>query len=136
MATGWSCPKCRRTFVRTHQRHACGTGDPAGPLRGRPPELVALYRALERFVRSLGPVEIVTRDRYVLFRRARIFTDVVVMADALRLAIHLPQARHDPRFEKVVVDRRHATHVAKVRDLTALEALQPYLQAAFDETGA
>jgi hypothetical protein len=34
-------------------------------------------------------VEVVTRNRYALFRTTRIFADLTVMRDALRVAIHL-----------------------------------------------
>jgi hypothetical protein len=53
-----------------NQRHACGTGDRDEVLRNRPDELVELYGELERYVKSLGPVEFVTRERYVLLRHA------------------------------------------------------------------
>src|SRR5947207_1509275 len=64
----WSCPKCKRGFTRKNQRHACGTGNRLEVLRGRPDSLVALYSSLESFAKTLGPVELVARDRYVLFR--------------------------------------------------------------------
>ena len=95
MTNMWTCPKCKRRFTRKNQRHACGTGNRADVLRNRPPEVVGLYAALEKFARSLGPVELVTRERYVLFRSNRIFADAVIMSDAVRLAIHLPRkAQH------------------------------------------
>src|SRR5688572_15138958 len=113
--TAWQCSKCKRRFTRKNQRHACGTGDRHEVLRNRPPELVALYGALEKFAKSLGPVEFVARDRYVLLRSQRIFADLVVMSGALRVAIHLSrQVKNDELFVKVVSDRRHVTHVAKV----------------------
>ncbi|MGH9202473.1 MAG: DUF5655 domain-containing protein, partial [Vicinamibacterales bacterium] len=70
-------------------------------LRNRPPEVVKLYAALEKFAKSLGPVEFVTRERYVLLRSNRIFADAVIMSDALRLAIHLPRKAEHKLFMKV-----------------------------------
>jgi predicted transport protein len=131
MSTLWTCPKCKRRFTRKNQRHACGTGDRASVLRNRPPELVALYEALERFAKSLGPVEVVARDRYVLFRSQRIFADLVVMAETLRLAIHLPREAKNPLFFKVAADRRHVTHVAKLIAPADLEAMKPFLREAY-----
>jgi len=132
MATAWTCPRCKRTFARTNQRHACGTGDRAEVLRNRPPELVALYGALEAFAKTLGPVEFVTRDRYVLFRSTRIFADLTVMTDCLRLAIHLSRrAKHD-LFEKVGADRRQVTHIVKLRTPKELDAMKPFLREAYE----
>jgi hypothetical protein len=127
----WKCPKCRRSFTRKNQRHACGTGDRLDVLRGRSDALVRLYAALEAFVMSLGPVEVVARERYVLFRNTRIFTDLVIMSDALRAAVHLPRKVDDPLFFKVVDDGRKVTHVAKLRTDEELAAVVPYLKEAY-----
>jgi predicted transport protein len=132
MTAGWTCPRCRRRFTRTNQRHACGTGERAEVLRNRPPQLVALYEALESFATSLGPVELVTRERYVLLRSNRIFADVVVMSDALRLAIHLPRKADHTLFTKVAADRKQVTHVAKIRDIHELDAMRPFLREAYE----
>lgn len=134
MTNLWLCPECKRKFTRKNQRHACGTGNRADVLRNRPPEVVKLYAALEKFARSLGSVEFVTRERYVLLRSSRIFADAVVMLDALRLAIHLPQKTEHELFIKIASDRRHVTHVAKLRVLKELESLQPFLRAAYEHS--
>lgn len=131
-SAGWTCPSCKRRFTRANQRHACGTGDDCEVLRDRSPQLVATYRALEKLVQALGQVEIVARDRYVLFRSAKIFADVVIMAGAVRLAIHLPRKVDDPRFVKVAADRRHVTHVVKLERPEQVGALQGYLREAYD----
>ncbi len=130
MTARWSCPACNRTFSRKNQRHACGTGDRAEVLRNRSPEIAALYTALENFVTSLGPVEFVTRERYVLLRTTRIFADAVVGPSAIRLAIHLPQKEEHPLFFKVAADRRQVTHVAKVQFMSDLAQLEPFLRTA------
>ncbi|MFO0760747.1 MAG: DUF5655 domain-containing protein [Byssovorax sp.] len=134
MTTMWTCPECNRTFTRKNQRHACGTGERSHVLRNRPPELVALYEALEEFAKSLGPVEIVARERYVLFRSKRIFADAVIMADAIRLAVHLGRTAEHALFFKIVVDRRHTTHVAKLHIASELEAMKPFLQEAYEHS--
>ena len=135
MTRPWTCPRCRRRFTRRNQRHACGTGERADVLRNRPPEVVRLVEALEQSARSLGPVEFVTRERYVLLRRSRIFADAVVMAGALRLAIHLPRRAKHRLFVKVGRDRRHVTHVAILRDVGELEMMEPFLREAYEDAG-
>lgn len=135
MPAAWQCATCKRLFSRKNQRHACGTGDREAVLRHRKPELVELYGALEKFVTTLGPVELVTRERYVLFRSRRIFADLVVMTDALRVAIHLAhEAPNRGLFVKIVADRRHVTHVAKVTTPEGLEAIKPFLRQAYDDS--
>ena len=132
MTISWTCPKCRRRFTRTNQRHACGTGDRAEVLRNRSPELVELFDAIERFATSLGSVEVVARERYVLFRSKRIFADLVVMSDALRLAIHLSRKADHRLFTKVAADRNQVTHVAKVHDMEEFNDLKPFLREAYE----
>ena len=88
----WSCPKCKRTFRRANQEHVCTKSfkaNTAALLKNRPPEIVALYRKLEATVKGFGRVEVVIGDHYVLFRTTRIFTDLTVMNDALRVVIHI-----------------------------------------------
>ena len=132
MATSWVCPNCNRRFIRQNQRHACGTGAGENVLRDRPEALVSLYASIEAFAKSLGQVEFVTRDRYVLMRSNRIFADLVVMSDALRLAIHLPREVKNPLFIKVGADRKHVTHVAKIHSREEFETLKPLLRDAYE----
>ncbi len=134
MTPTWTCPTCKRRFTRKNQRHACGTGDRASVLRNRPPELVRLYEALEAFAKSLGPVELVTRERYVLLRTTRSFADAVMMSGALRLAIHLPRRAAHPLFSKVAADRKHVTHVALLRTQKDLAAMKPFLREAYEDS--
>ena len=125
-------PKVQAPVHTANQRHACGTGERAEVLRNRSSELVDLYGASERFASSLGPVEFVTRERYVLLRSRRIFADVVVMMDALRLAIHLSRKVEHGLFIKVAADRKHVTHVAKLHDMEELDAMKPFLREAYE----
>jgi Domain of unknown function (DUF5655) len=130
----WVCPKCKRGFTRKNQRHACGTGDRAEVLRNRPTEVVQLYVALEAFAKSLGPVEFVTRERYVLLRSHRIFADLVIMRDAVRLAIHLSRRAENKLFIKIGTNRKQVTHVAMIRDIEELEAMKLFLREAYENS--
>ena len=129
---GWKCPSCRRSFTQVTQRHACGTGDLGAVLRNRSPELVRLYEAVEAFAKSLGPIEIVARDRYVLLRSVRIFADLVMMTDAVRVAVHLRRPLDDSLFFKVVSDGKKVTGVTKLQTEAQLKRLLPYLKEAYE----
>lgn len=130
----WACPKCNRRFTRSNQRHACGTGDRSSVLRGRPSELVELYMALEEFTESLGPVEFVTRERYVLFRSNKVFADAILMPGAIRLAVHLGRMADHEVFIKSVTEGKHVTQVAKLHNVAELEALKPFLREAYEHS--
>ncbi|MGB8908562.1 MAG: DUF5655 domain-containing protein [Candidatus Cybelea sp.] len=128
----WACPRCRRSFRAANQRHACGVGSATSILRDRSPELVDLYRQLETSVRRFGDIEVVTRDRYALFRTTRIFADLTVMRDALRVVIHLHRAVRASCFVKIGRSGKRVSHVALVRTAAELRAVTPFLRQAFD----
>ncbi|MFQ5349326.1 MAG: DUF5655 domain-containing protein [Thermoanaerobaculia bacterium] len=128
----WTCPRCDRTFRQVNQRHACGLGSRESLLKDRPASLVDLYERLEATVRSFGSVEVVTRDRYALFRTTRIFTDLTVMRDCLRVVIHLDRQVDAPYLVKTVRGAKRVSHVVKIRSPAELEAIEPLLREAYE----
>ena len=101
-------------------------------LKSRPPALTDLYRKLETTVRGFGDVEVVTRNRYALFRTTRIFADLTVMRDALRVVIHLGRKAVAPYFIKIAQVDKRVSHVALVRTPEDLRTIIPFLREAFD----
>jgi hypothetical protein len=128
----WACPRCKRTFRQVNQRHACGVGSAATLLKNRPPALADLYGKLETTVKNFGGVEVVTRNRYALFRTTRIFADLTVMRDALRVVIHLRRKVGAPCFIKTGKVNNRVSHVALVRTAGDLRAILPFLREAFN----
>lgn len=128
----WACPRCHRAFRQLNQRHACGVGSSATLLKGRRPALADLYRALETTVRRFGEVEVVTRDRYALFRTTRIFTDLTVTRDALRVVIHLGRRVSAPYIVKAGSSGKRVSHVVLIRTAEDLRTIMPLLREAFD----
>lgn len=128
----WACPRCDRTFRQVNQRHACGAGSAATLLKGRPSALTDLYRKLESTVKRFGDVEVVTRDRCALFRRTRIFADLTVTREALRVVVHLGRKVSAPYFIKIGPSGKRVSHVALVRTAGDLRTVMPFLREAFD----
>ncbi len=128
----WACPRCHRTFRQVNQRHACGVGSAATLLKGRPPALTDLYRKLESTVKRFGDVEVFTRDRYALFRTTRIFADLTVTRDALRVVVHLARKVSAPHFIKTGPSGKRVSHVVLVRTAADLRTVIPFLREAFD----
>jgi hypothetical protein len=128
----WSCPKCHRVFVQVNQRHACGTGSREEVLRNRPAVLVHVYELIEGCAKALGPIEIVTRQRYALFRTVRIFADLTMMTSCVRLVIHLRRRVADPAFAKIVTGEKMAvSHVAKLTTADEWKAVESYFEEAY-----
>lgn len=128
----WTCPRCFRVFRRANQQHACGVGSDAALLKNRPPALADVYRQLESAVRGFGNVEVVARNRYALFRTTRIFSDLTVTRDALRVVVHLARIVEAPYFIKIAKFNRRVSHVALVRTAEDLRLIMPLLREAFD----
>ncbi len=128
----WKCPRCHRSFRQVNQRHACGVGGAAALLKDRPPELAGLYRKFEATINAFGVVEVVTRNRYALFRTTRIFTDLTVTRDALRVVIHLGRKVSAPCFIKIGESNKRVAHVAFVRTDEDLRTIKPFLLEAYD----
>jgi hypothetical protein len=128
----WECSVCGRAFTQKNQRHACGTGDRSAVLRNRPEAIVRLYATVEKFAKALGPIEIVARERYVLLRSVRIFADLVIMTDAVRIALHLRRKLDDPIFFKVGSNDKTVTHVAKLQTEQDFNTIKPYLKEAYE----
>lgn len=68
----------------------------------------------------------------MLLRSNRIFADLTVMTDALRLAIHLSREAKNPLFMKIAPYRKQVTHVAKLHTMGELETIKPYLREAYE----
>jgi len=128
----WACPRCGRRFRQANQRHACGIGSASTLLKNRPPALAEVYQKLEAAVRGFGAVEVVTRDRYALFRTTRIFADLTVTRDALRVVVHLSRRVRAPCFIKTGPSGKRISHVALVRTAGDLRRVEPFLRQAFE----
>jgi hypothetical protein len=77
-------------------------------------------------------VEIVTRNRFALFRTTRIFADLTVMRDALRVVIHLGSRAAAPCFIKFGPGGKRVSHVVLLRTAEDLRSIIPFLREAFD----
>jgi hypothetical protein len=93
---------------------------------------VQIYELIEAHAKTLGPVEIVTRQRYALFRSVRIFADLTVMTSCVRLVIHLRRQVADPAFSKIVSgDKMAVSHVAKLTTPDEWDVVKSYFEEAY-----
>jgi hypothetical protein len=81
---------------------------------------------------SVAQVEVVTANRYALFRTTRIFADLTVMRDALRVVVHIGRKVRAPCFIKVGKSGKRVSHVALVRTARELRSIMPFLREAYD----
>ena len=56
--TSWRCPDCGRKFARARQAHSCQVVPLSAHLAKATPETRAIYEALIKAIRAVGPIQI------------------------------------------------------------------------------
>ena len=98
----WTCPNCGHKFRWRNQWHSCTKVTLEDHLRGKPAEVVALYRAFEQAVLGLGDdVEIEAVKGRVEFRARIRFAGCTIQRKGLRCAVLLPRVLPHPRFVRI-----------------------------------
>ncbi len=69
-----------------------------------------------------------------MLRSRRIFGDVVITSNALRLAIRRSRGAEHELFIEVGSDRGRVTHVAMLCTVEELESMRPFLREAYEES--
>jgi hypothetical protein len=67
-----------------------------------------------------------------MFRTTRVFTDLTVTRDALRVVIHLGRKVSAPYFVKIREADKRVSHVALVRTDEELRTIKPFLLGVFN----
>ncbi|WP_349814227.1 DUF5655 domain-containing protein [Rheinheimera oceanensis] len=66
-----------------------------------------------------------------MFRSRRIFVDLSIMQDSVRVAIHLSRRIDNLIFIKIVADGKQVTHIAKITNLAELKHIEPLIKEAW-----
>jgi hypothetical protein len=98
----WRCPKCGQRFVTPNMWHSCIRMSVQDHLRGKPKEIVALYRTYARMVRGLGPgVKTSTVRTGIAFMVRVRFAGATPQRRKLRAGFWLKRRIESPRFTRV-----------------------------------
>jgi hypothetical protein len=130
----WRCPRCGRTFANRNQTHTCrALGTVEDHLAGKPPTVVATYRAYEAMVRSLGEVDVLAEKTRIAFHRRMSFAGAVVLSDRVRASVVLAERRDSPRFTRVeTYSPRNHVHTWEMRSPEEVDdQVRTWLEAAF-----
>jgi hypothetical protein len=118
----WTCPSCGRPFRWRNQAHSCTNVAVADHLRGKPDEVVELYRAFEAEVLALGgDVEVEAVKTRIAFRTRSRFAGCAVQQKGLRCAVILPEVLPHPRFVRlespIPTQHVHEFRIDRLEDL-------------------
>jgi Domain of unknown function (DUF5655) len=98
----WTCPKCGQRFVTRDMWHSCVRMTVRDHVRGKPKEVVDLYRRFARMIRDLGPgVRTVPVKTGIGFMVRVRFAGVTLQMGGLRASFWLKRRIESPRFAKV-----------------------------------
>jgi hypothetical protein len=99
--TMWRCPRCGRRFANRNQSHSCVRITVRDHLRGKPSEIVGLYRRFARMLRGFGPVRTHPAKTRIAFISRMSFAGAVLRRDRLDVHFILARRIRSERFRKV-----------------------------------
>jgi len=118
----WRCPKCRRAFANRNQSHACGRHSLARHLKGKPPEIRALFEAVVAAIRSVGPVRVLPEKTRIAFQVRMSFAQVTPRQQWLDGHVVLARRLESPRFRRIeTISPRNHVHVFRLRDISEID---------------
>ena len=97
----WRCAKCRRVFANRNQTHACGRHTLAGHFTGKPPQIRALFDAVQALIRTIGPVRVLPEKTRIAFQVRMSFAQVTPRQRWLDGHVVLARRLESPRFRKI-----------------------------------
>ena len=108
----WRCAKCDRRFANRNQSHACGRHDLQSHFRGKPPTIRALFDAVLRAVRGVGPVQVLPEKTRIAFQVRMSFAQVTPRRGWLDGHVVLARRLDHPRFRRIetISARNHVHH--------------------------
>ena len=119
----WICPRCGQRFVTRNMWHSCVRMSVRDHLTGKPTEVVDLYRAYAKMVRSLGPgVRAVAVKSGIGFMVRVRFAGATLQQRGLRVGFWLKREVRSPRFVKAEhLERDNWIYHVKVRTAEDLD---------------
>jgi hypothetical protein len=123
VTSGWTCPRCGRSFVRRNQSHSCGKYTVERFLKGKGANALALWNGFVELVRSCGPVRLAPAKTRIGFQSRTIFAAVNRLGDR-GLSAHVVFSRRveGPRFTRIeTVSQNSHVHHFRTESLDELD---------------
>ena len=98
----WTCPRCGRSFANRNQSHACAaTLDLGHHLRGKDPEVAAIFRRLVELAERNGPVTVLAEKTRIAFQVRMSFAAFTLRRRWVDGHVVLARRVEHPRFRRV-----------------------------------
>lgn len=121
----WTCPACGHRFVTRNMSHSCGRHTIDEHFAGKPQEVRALFEALVRAARRVGPVNVYAQKTRIVFQTRGRFVAVTPRRHYLSGHLWLKRRRSHPSIHRIesLLDR---DFVHNFRLTTADELDEPF----------
>jgi hypothetical protein len=108
----WRCPACQRRFANRNQSHFCGRHDLRTHFEGRPPEIRAIFDAVLKLIRRLGPVTVLPEKTRIAFQVRMSFAQLTPRSRWVDGHVVLARRLEHPRFRRIdtISPRNHVHH--------------------------
>ena len=118
----WTCPKCGRRFANRNQSHSCGHYSVKKHLKGKSPQVIALYEQFVKLVEQCGPIVIAPTKTRIGFQVRMIFAAVSLREGGLDCHVVLSRLIENPRFTRIEsISTRNHVHHFRIESLEELD---------------
>ena len=118
----WRCPRCARRFANRNQPHSCGRHTLGEHLAGKPPHVIALFRAFVRLVRRCGRIVVIPEKTRIAFQARMSFAAVGLRREKMVGHVVLARRLESPRFTKIEsISPRNHVHSFAFRSTEELD---------------
>ena len=118
----WRCRKCGRAFANRNQSHACARHSLDDHFHGKPPEIRALFEAVVRAIREVGPVRVLPEKTRIAFQVRMSFAQVTPRQRWLDGHVVLARRLDHPRFRRVEsFSPRNHLHAFRLQSLADVD---------------
>ena len=119
----WACIECGREFANRNQSHACAVYTVEEHLRGKPPEICALFAQFVSVLQSIGPVRVIAEKTRVAFQVRMSFAQLTLRRRWIDGHIVLARRVESPRFRRVeTLSPRNHLHAFRINDVAELDS--------------
>jgi hypothetical protein len=129
----WRCPECGERFISKNLWHSCGRFTIEQLFSRSEPQVLQLYKAFARMVRSCGRVRTIPQKTRVVFQVRVRFAGCYPRKRHLVCGVALPRLLKNPRVTKIETYAPHFNiHYLLVRSKEDLDAeLQEWLKESY-----
>ncbi|MGH2807129.1 MAG: DUF5655 domain-containing protein [Actinomycetota bacterium] len=95
------CGRVRVAFANRNQSHTCGTVDLDEHLRGKPPDVIAMFERFRALVEARGSVTVLPEKTRIAFHVRMSFAAVTLHQDHMNGHLILARRLESPRFTRI-----------------------------------